>query len=116
MQLSIHSRGIVLSDNVKRFAYDKIVMALGRLERQVRKISLYLVDVNGPDRGGEDKLCRVVVRIHNQGVLVVEDRDSNIGVAIDRLSDRLSMAAERRMERLRARRGATHRRRTHFDA
>lgn len=104
MQLSIHARGIELTDSIKGFAYDKIFAALERLGNRVKKISLYLVDVNGPERGGQDKLCRVIVRIHNQDVLVLEDRDASVGAAIDRLGDRLSIAANRRVERARRRR------------
>jgi len=104
MQLCIHARGIVLTDSIKSFAYDKILAALDRLGTEVKKISLFLVDVNGPERGGRDKLCRVVVRIHNQDVLVLEDRDSSVGAAIDRLGDRLSIAANRRVDRARRRR------------
>ncbi len=103
MQMCIHARGVVLTESVKGFAYDKIVAALKRLGTEVSKISLYLVDVNGPERGGQDKLCRVVVRIHNQDMLVLEDRDSSVGAAIDRLGDRLCIAANRRVDRARRR-------------
>ncbi len=104
MQLCIHAKGIVLTDSIKRLAYDKILSALERLGNDVKKVSLYLVDINGPERGGADKLCRVVVRIHNQEVLIVEDKDTSVGAAIDRIGDRLSIAADRRIDRLRGRR------------
>ena len=42
--------------------------------------SVYLVDTNGPFLGGEDKACRIVVQIHDQDSIVVEDCDESFEI------------------------------------
>jgi len=105
MQLSIHTRGVVLTDVLRQFASEKMDLALERIAGSVRKIQLHLTDSNGPNRSGPDKSCRVIVQIDNQRSLVLEDRDSNLGLVIDRITDRLGAAVSRRMGRLRNKRG-----------
>jgi len=101
MRLSIHTKGVVLTEELRRFAIEKLNVALERLLGSVQKIQLRLTDTNGPNRNGPDKSCRVVVQIHNQKSLVLEDHDSNLGLAIDRITDRLGAAVSRRVDRLR---------------
>jgi len=101
MRLSIHTKGVVLTEELRRFASEKLDVALERLLGSVQKIQLHLTDTNGPNRDGPDKSCRVVVQIHNQKSLVLEDQDSNLGLVIDRITDRLEAAVSRRVDRLR---------------
>jgi len=101
MRLSVHTKGVVLSEELRQFASEKLAVALERLLGSVQKIQLHLTDTNGPNRNGPDKSCRVVVQIHNQKSLVLEDRDSNLGLVIDRITDRLGAAVSRRVDRLR---------------
>jgi len=101
MRLSIHTKGVVLTEELRRFASEKLAVALERLLGSVQKIQLHLTDTNGPNRNGPDKSCRVIVQIHNQKSLVLEDRDSNLGLVIDRITDRLGAAVSRRVDRLR---------------
>ena len=105
MQLSIHTRGVVLTDALRRFASEKMDLAVERIAGNVRKIQLHLIDSNGPNRSGPDKSCRVIVQIDKQRSLVLEDRDSNLGLVIDRITDRLGAAVSRRVDRLRNKRG-----------
>jgi len=101
MRLSIHTKGVVLTEELRRFASEKLDVALERLLGSVQNIQLHLTDTNGPNRNGPDKSCRVVVQIHNQKSLVLEDQDSNLGLVIDRITDRLEAAVSRRVDRLR---------------
>jgi len=104
MRLCIHTEGVVLTEALRRFACAKLDFALERLLGSVQKIQLHLTDMNGPNRNGPDKSCRVVVQIHNQKALVLEDHDSNLGLVIDRITDRLEAAVSRRVDRLRNKR------------
>ena len=104
MQLCIHTQGVEVDENFRTMAKQKLDLALDLLEDRVKKISIYIIDTNGPERGGEDKFCRVVVNIHKQDSLVLEDRDASVGVVVDRITDRLGVAACRRAEKLRDKR------------
>jgi ribosome-associated translation inhibitor RaiA len=57
-------------------------------------------DINGPDRGGADKLCRVVLRLKNDSVVVIEDLGANMMEVIDRVSDRLHHTVSKHLSRM----------------
>jgi len=100
MQFCIHAHGIDLTEPIKRQAYEKLELALDRLEQQITCISVYLIDTNGPLLGGVDKACRIVVQIDKQESLVLEDCDESVHVVIDRITDRLGVAASQRIDAL----------------
>ena len=100
MQLFIHAHGIDLSESVIRQTYQKLELALDRLEEDVETIHVYLVDTNGPLLGGVDKSCRIVVQVRKQDCIEMEDIDSRVDAVIDRLTDRLGVAASKRAEAL----------------
>jgi len=100
MQFCIHVHGIDLTERTKRHAYEKLELALDRLEQSVTCITVYLSDTNGPILGGIDKSCRIVVQIDNQESLILEDCDASVQVVIDRITDRLGVAASQRFESL----------------
>ena len=104
MQFCIHAHGIDLTEPIKRQAYEKLELALDRLEQQITSISVYLIDTNGPFLGGLDKACRIVVQIDKQESLVLEDCDESVHVVIDRITDRLGVIASQRIDALRLKR------------
>jgi ribosome-associated translation inhibitor RaiA len=112
VRLCIQTHGIDLTEAIKRQAYQKLELALDRLEEQVTRISVYLIDTNGPFLGGIDKACRIVVQIENQESLVVEDCDASVPVVIERITDRLGVVACQRFETLYGKRRRIQERRT----
>ena len=95
-----HSRAGFGGRGRPRAAGAAVALRLGRFGDQVRRVSIYLADVNGP-RGGEDKLCRIVVEVLGHGRVVVEDADHDLTVAIDRAADRVGQAVRRKLDRTR---------------
>ncbi len=100
MQFCLHAHGIDLTEEVKRKALQQIDLALDRLEKDIEKVSMYLVDINGPLHGGIDKACRIIVQIRKQDSLVLEDIDANVDVVINRITDRLGVIACTRADSL----------------
>lgn len=92
MQFCVHADGIDLTEKIKKQAFQKIDLALDRLEKDIERVSIYLVDTNGPYLGGVDKACRIVVQIRQQDSLVLEDIDASVDVVIDRITDRCGVA------------------------
>lgn len=100
MQFCVHADGIDLTEKIKKQAFQKIDLALDRLEKDIERVSIYLVDTNGPYLGGMDKACRIIVQIRQQDSLVLEDIDASVDVVIDRITDRLGVAACQRADSL----------------
>ncbi len=48
MQLCIHTHGIDLTDAIKKQTYQKLELALDRLEGQICDVSVTIFDNNGP--------------------------------------------------------------------
>lgn len=100
MKLEIFAQRIeateVLSTHIER----RLRFALGRFGARVARVAVTLTDLNGP-RGGVDKQCRIVAFLVPKGEVVVEVRDADIFIAVDRAADRLGRVMARELERLR---------------
>ncbi len=115
MQLSIRTQGIHLTEKVKKQTYSKLELALDRLESEIDSIHVVLIDTNGPLVGGIDKACRIEVRFRTDASLQLEDLDENVDTVIDRITDRLGVAASQRADQLRKNRGQRRRWLDHGD-
>ena len=97
MQIQIQVKGLPGSSKLRRFAMHKLTVALARFSHAVQEASMRLGDINGPDRGGVDKICRVVLRMKNNAVVVVEELGTDIAQTIDRVADRLHQSVSRQL-------------------
>ena len=100
MWLNISGQALTVDATVREHVERRLGFALGRFGEHVGRVSVRLADVNGP-RGGEDKLCRIVVEVLGHGRVVVEDADHDLTVAIDRAADRVGQAVRRKLDRTR---------------
>lgn len=105
MAISVHSRGIEMTTGLRTWIEDRISSAVERLGRQAQRVNVFLSDENGPNRGGEDKACRVVVYMKGHSTLVLEDKDAHLPALIERVCDRVSLTIDRKAERRREHRG-----------
>lgn len=88
MLIQVHVKGIARAASLRRFAMDKLQDALQRYEDGVETLRFHLDDINGPDRGGLDKLGRLVIRLKDSSVLVIEELGSDTARVIDRVVER----------------------------
>jgi len=100
MQMQIHVKGLPRSARVRRFASLKLIAALTPFSHAIETASMHLGDINGPERGGVDKLCRVVLRMRNSSVVVIEDLGSDIAKVIERVTGRLQQSVSRQLRQL----------------
>jgi hypothetical protein len=98
MQLDIRRQGIEIDDDAKARLLRRLDFALGRLGRHVTRVWIHLADENGP-RGGIGKRCRILVRLQHLPDILVEDRDADLNVLIDRTVNRAGLAARRELDR-----------------
>ena len=74
----------------------RLRFATDRFEPYIREIDIVLRDVNGP-RGGVEKLCRVIAKLHKGGRVEIEERNSTFVGAIRVASKRLRRLLTRRI-------------------
>ncbi len=100
MQMKIQVKGLPGAARLRRIAAQKIDLALAHYADAIQEASVCLGDINGPDRGGVDKLCRVVLRMKDSSVLVIEELGSDVALVIERIAARLQHRMARQMSRM----------------
>lgn len=103
MKLEIRSRGVKLTEELRGYSKERLVIALARYARHIDLVRVYFGDVNGP-RGGSDKKCRIVVELPPRGRIVVAEVDTHLKGASAGAAVRAGFAVKRHVQRRRARR------------
>ncbi len=99
MRVQIQVIGLPGSSKLRRFAAQKLDVGLSCFSDAIEAASVRLRDINGADRGGVDKLCRVAITFKGNSVVVIEELGSNIMLAIERAVDRLRQRVSRQLSR-----------------
>lgn len=99
MHLQIQVKGLTKATQLRGLAARKLEAVLSRFSHAIQEASVRLDDINGPDRGGVDKLCRVVLRFKDNSVMVIEELGSEVSRVIDRVVERLQQSVSRQMSR-----------------
>jgi putative sigma-54 modulation protein len=100
MKIHVRSRQVELDETVRGYVERRLELGLGKLAERIVRATVYVVDVNGP-RGGEDKVCRIEVRLRPTGTVMVADSAADLLVAVDRTADRAAQAVARALKRTR---------------
>ena len=100
MFLELKSRGVEVEPSLREHIERRLMFALSRFGSRVSKVSVTLADNNGP-KGGIDKSCQIVIRLHGVGEVIAEVVDSEWSIAVDRAMNRIGHNVSRALERLR---------------
>lgn len=87
MLIAIRETGIGLSSDGRAYAIDRVERALATARTHIRKVMIYLTDLNGP-RGGADKLCRLAVTLDTGRPVVVVTNGETVTGAVDGAADK----------------------------
>lgn len=98
MQFDIRRQGIELDDEAKARLERRLDFALGRLGRHIMRVWVHMADENGP-KGGISKRCRILVRLQHLPDVLVEDRDADVNVLIDRTVNRTGLSVRRELDK-----------------
>jgi ribosomal subunit interface protein len=98
--MKIHVRGkqLEIDETARSHIERRLEFSLGRFSPRVLRVTVQLTDVNGP-RGGDDKACRIEVRLRPTGTVLVQDRDAGLVAVVDRAADRIGRSVARALER-----------------
>src|SRR3990167_8324094 len=99
MRLDIRGVNVPVTEAIRKVVEHRLSFALSRFANRISRVTVRLVDVNGP-KGGKDKKCLVTTVLIPTISVVVEDVDPDLYVAIDRAMDRLGRVVGRRLKRL----------------
>ncbi len=88
--------GVAARGLLRRESERRLRCTTDRFAPYIREIDVVLRDVNGP-RGGVDKLCRVIAKLHKGGRVEIEERNSTFVGAIRVASKRLRRLLTRRI-------------------
>lgn len=98
--MDIQSRGFGLTDGIRDYVMKRLAYALVHGDACITRVIVRLSDINGP-RGGNDKRCRIEVRLKAASAVVIEDTEADLYVAIDRAAERAGRTLARRLARQR---------------
>jgi hypothetical protein len=98
MLIAIRETGIGLSAAGRAYAIDRLEHALFSVREHVRKVMVYLTDLNGP-RGGADKLCRVAVTLDSGRPVVVVTSGASVTGVVDGAADKAGEVVHEELHR-----------------
>lgn len=98
MQIDVKAQGFSLSDALRAHAERRVRFALGASSGRVLKVVIRLGDENGP-RGGIDKRCSIRAIVPGVSPVIVDQREADLYVAIDRAAARVARTVVRRTEK-----------------
>jgi putative sigma-54 modulation protein len=97
----VRFRGDLWTRELRAFARSAMRGAIGRFKRRVANVTVTLQDLNGP-RGGLDARCRVCLRLHGGGGVIVQATSDNeysaIANARSRTRSKLTRLLTRRVQ------------------
>ncbi len=88
MQLDVRCYGIDSSEAINQRALRLMEFRLARFSTEVVAVTIRLSDTNGP-RGGEDKRCRILVRMVDGNLLAVEELGVDVHAVFARAARRV---------------------------
>jgi len=98
MKVFVRSKDPEVDREVRDHVERRLQFSLGRFSDTIGRVNVRIVDINGP-RGGEDKVCRIEVRLRPTGTVFVEDSDAVVTAAVDRAAGRTARAVARTLGR-----------------
>lgn len=104
MQLEILGVNIGLGDKLRDHIERQLWSALGRFAARIDRLTIRLIDINGP-RGGVDKRCRIAAALIPRGLVIVEGEGDDPFALIGRTAKRTGRSVRRALDR--RRRGRT---------
>jgi putative sigma-54 modulation protein len=96
MLVNIQSRHFSLSEALSKYVKKKVQIMLCRYEGKIIRVDVSLFDINGP-KGGEDKCCKIVVKINGASSVVVQETAEDLYDAINTCSRRGRRAVRRQL-------------------
>jgi ribosomal subunit interface protein len=96
MLVHIQSKHFSLSEALSKYVKNKVQIMLGRYESKIIRVDVSLFDINGP-KGGEDKCCKIIVKINGTSSIVIQETAEDLYDAINTCTRRGRRAVKRQL-------------------
>ncbi|MBN2024345.1 MAG: HPF/RaiA family ribosome-associated protein [Pirellulales bacterium] len=100
MRVHVRCKNVKMTQEIRGQLRTRLSFALGRFAHRIKEVTARLADVNGA-KGGEDKQCRLVVRLHPNSKVTIEETAGDVLAAIARAAGRAKNAVGRALRRRR---------------
>ena len=98
MKLELRSKGVQMTGGLRSFIEKKLRFALGRFSHRVRRVRVWLTDINGP-RGGEDIQCHIRANLGWAGAITIKETRRDAFAAVASASKRAGQHLSRHLSR-----------------
>ncbi|WP_438025249.1 HPF/RaiA family ribosome-associated protein [Sorangium sp. So ce233] len=98
--LAVRTTGVEISPDVREYVRERLGHRLSKFATQIERVSVRLLDVNGP-RGGVDTACRIKVVLSGLESAIAQEVAAGIREAVDRASHVVERAVSRAIRRSR---------------
>ncbi|MEI8346723.1 MAG: HPF/RaiA family ribosome-associated protein [Pseudomonadota bacterium] len=98
MNISIFTKNVPLKRELKEFVHRLIYEDFYTFKDRISNVKVIIEDVNGPNRGGVDKECRIKLKLIPRGLLIVHQQARTIAEALDLASARLWFRLSKKIE------------------
>ena len=99
MRIEIKGSGFPITTALMDHTERRLRFALTRSSDRIVRVAVMMGDSNGP-RGGEDKFCRIQVRLKRAPQVLIEDIGAELYAVIDRAAERAGRNVAKRVDRL----------------
>lgn len=99
--ISVRTRGLALTDDLRRVIRRCVLAAVGRFSQRISSVFVWVEDTNGP-KGGRAMRCRMLVRLERGGRFMVAAEAADQYVAIGRAANRMRVRLVRFIEKKRS--------------
>ena len=100
MEINVHTSDITLSPHQREALDASLARAVKAHDRHIQDVSVNLQDLNR-HKGGIDKRCKIIARLHWGQSIVVEETEAEIVDAVRKGSQGLEEALRRAVEKKR---------------
>ena len=101
MSTIIHSTGLQLTPETRAHLTHRFTSALHRFEHQIMQTEVFFKDLNGADKGGEDKSVLVKIRLRGRPTVVIETLSHDVCIAINIAAKRCKRTVRRSLKQSR---------------
>jgi len=105
LKIITRSKGFSLTPALSAYVNDHVSNTLEHRREALHRVDVRVDDINGP-RGGFDKRCSVVVRLHGGRTVTAQRRHQDLYVAVREAIDIVGLRVDASADRARAARRA----------